>query len=168
MEKTALEFKNEESDFSTITFEKQPIKVKNFLSPTEVAELITSYIAEYFDEEREEYSQVVLAEYSLMSKVVEIATDKELNPDDFEKFASTNLFELIVAEIKNFGFALEVIHKTIKRVNEKNSIEAKVGELVDKAMDFVDNMTKNGFDKESVSKIMDTVEEIKKLNLITK
>ena len=164
MNKTQITF-NQEEEFTNISFRKQIIQIKKFLSVADVIKLATSYINEYFNKERGADTNVIMAEYSMRGMLFDLVTDKEIEEGQVEIANSTNLFDLVIAEVANYDFLLSVIEKIIDSIEKENSFERKLSILADKVIEFVDNMAKNGFDKEMIAKIGETVKEIQDLNL---
>ena len=165
MLKTTLAVKNENYTNETIIFQEQVIKVKTRLSVEDIVKLVSIYISEYFSNSDQEnyspYSEVVQAEYALKSTTFELATDKTVGENDFGLIADAGLFDEVISKISNFKFVIELINKTIEKIEKENSFENQLVLLVNKASAVLDKIEGMGFDKEMVSTIQTIVSDIK-------
>ena len=159
-----IEFKKEQ-EFSTIMFQNQMIRVKTYLTLPDAVNIISTYCTQFFDKSRPGDERVVLAEYSIKSTVFDLVADKKIKPEDFSEVVSTPLFDLVIAEVKNYNKILDIIHKTIDNMQKENSLDGKLSLLADKAMELVETLNKNGFDKDMLASMGNMVKEIQGLNL---
>ena len=162
MDKKNLSFDVGEQEFEIVTFQKQQIKVKRYLSMDDIAKLVSSYIQEYFDVS-DVNQQLVFAEYFFKSNVFELATDYTLQTEQFNEIISSNLLNEVMSKVNNTNEAREIITKTIQKMEKKNSFEAKLGSLTNKAVEILDKLSEVDFNKDVLESITNTLKDAKKL-----
>jgi len=166
MEKKVLAISEKELEFDTVLFQGQVVNVKKRLSAEDIVSLVGTYISEYFSVS-EVKTQVILAEYALQTKVMDVATDVQIDEDSISSLVSTSLVEDVISKISNYPFVLDIIKKTIQKVELDNSFEKKLSILADKAIEAVGKLSESGFDKALLEDMKEIVKDVSKLNINT-
>lgn len=159
MEKKILELSGTKTEYDTITFQDQVIKIKKILPLEDVIQLVSTYLSEYYSESNDK-SQVIFAEYGLQSTTFEVATDSTIKADDFSVVASTSLFEDVISKITNFEFVKMIIGKTIEKIERENSLEKSIAKVTEKIVEAIQSFSEKGIDADMLTSIQNTVKEI--------
>jgi len=163
MDKKKLVVNPVDTQWDSVTFQDQVIKVKKMLSPYDIMTLVRAYLTEYFSEGATTDEQIMYAELSFKSVLFDVATDHSLETEDFNKLLLTSVFDDVSSKVSNLPEARKSIEKAIEKKSKEHSIEVSFSNIVGKIMETLDYVSSLNISKDTVDAVAKTVEEAKAL-----
>lgn len=159
-EKQIIEFKS--PSFQDVVYEGTKIKVKPYMSLTDMGVVAGLYIENYFSESP---SRVIQAEYALVTAVLEQCTNLEISEGSFEAFlGNVKLWDEIVSKIKNYGTFRALLKQTVEEKKEEIRIENTTGKVISvlsgKILGVIEQITSAEITPESIDKLKELLKDL--------
>lgn len=175
--KKKLVFK-EESDYTTISYQDNIIKVKKYISFDDMLSILHDYINVYFDTPSGfllASHNCVGAEYSFLLGVIGKCTDIELSKDNQmsltidDLLTHSDLVEEIKDKITNYTDVYSMARMLIVDIEKQKELDKSVGSVIDEAVKkltvFLTNFKLKDTD---ISELRDMVKEINSSEFVEK
>lgn len=149
---------------SEVIFKDQTIKVKPYLSLTDQAAVLAIYLEEYFSPDA---SAIIKSELKLIMSILDYCTNidvEKLSMNDI--MANIKLWKEINSKIVNYGDFRALLARTIDEIKEKNRIEKSLGNVIEKILEFVNNL--KDVSPEMLAQAKDLLGEVEKSEVFKK
>lgn len=154
-----------EPEYQDIAFGKYSIKVIPYISEDNQAKIGTAYLEKYFD--KENFGNVITAEHELILACFILLTNMDMSDIKINNIlANYQLWEVVKSKIKNYSQFRASLAETIKQIIESERLEKSLGNVVEKILEFINNL--KDISPEMLDKAKDLLGDVEKSEVFKK